>query len=148
MNSYALTLSLGLLTSLLLSDTLQITAGGIIVPGYIAYVLDKPVLLAMTIGTGLLTYLLLIGIGRVTILYGRRLFVAALLIGFFCAMIVQLIHRHYFPNQAPGQEYGWVVPGLLALWLYRQGALVTFSALIIAVVTTALAVRCLQLAGV
>lgn len=148
MDTYALTLSLGLFISLIYADVLMITAGGLIVPGYVAFMLHEPVMLGIMLLTSLVTYLVLLVASRVTILFGRRLFVLAILIGL-------VLHLSANALMAPPErlapsllDFSWVVPGLLALWIYRQGIVTTYAALITTSLTTAIAVIFVQQLGV
>ena len=148
MSDYILTLSLGLVVSLILYDRLWIAAGGVVVPGYTAYLLDKPVLLVTSLAAGFAAYLMLAGLGRYSILYGRRRFVIAILMGLLANLVVLHALRYAVgkPIAIPG--FGYVMPGLLASWLDKQGIVATSSVLTIATVATGLIVMFLKSVGV
>lgn len=148
MNEYILTLSLGLLVSLILYDVLSIAAGGIVVPGYTAYMLHQPLLLAISLVAGLLAYVGLTGIGKFTILYGRRRFVLAILLGVIANFLVMRLFSVAMGRPAMIPDFGFVVPGLLATWLDKQGIVATTSVLCIATAATGLIVMFLRSWGV
>lgn len=148
MSQYALTLSIGLIISLGLYDGLGIAAGGLVVPGYTAYALGQPLLLLTVIIAGLLAYLLLMGIGSFTILYGRRRFVLAVLLGLLANCVTLIAINKITGKSLFTPDFGYVVPGLLATWLDKQGIISTFSVLTIATVGTGLVVMFLQALGV
>jgi len=148
MNEYILTLSLGLLVSLILYDVLSIAAGGIVVPGYTAYMLHQPLLLAVSLVAGLLAYLALTGIGRYTILYGRRRFILAVLLGVIANFLILRVFSVAMGTPAIIPDFGFVVPGLLATWLDKQGIIATTSVLCIATAATGLMVMFLRSVGV
>jgi len=120
----------------------------LVVPGYVAYALDKPLLLGITLANGMISYALLALISRSVIVFGRRLFVMAMLIGFIVNFASMHLLSSHLAKDVFSHEYGWVIPGLLALWLQRQGMLVTLSALAVAALTTALIVMFLGSLGV
>ena len=76
-----LAITLGLIFSLLSYEVFGLAAGGIVVPGYIAFQLSSPERLIGILVVSLLTYLIIKVLGRYTFLYGRRQMVMALLIG-------------------------------------------------------------------
>ncbi len=147
MNEYVLTLSLGLIVSLILYDGLWIAAGGMVVPGYAAYMLGNPLLLAISLAAGFVAFLLLSGMSRFAIFFGRRRFVTAILLGMAANFLV--VHGLIFITKKPiaVPDFGYVVPGLLATWLDKQGIIATASALTIATVATALLVMFLKSMG-
>ena len=65
-------IGLGILLSLFFTETLGVTAGGVIVPGYIALFLHQPAMVVGTFAIGLLTYLIIRLLSYFTIIYGKR----------------------------------------------------------------------------
>jgi poly-gamma-glutamate biosynthesis protein PgsC/CapC len=141
-------MALGLVISLILYDVLSIGAGGFVVPGYMAFALHRPQLIVTTVLAGLLAALLLHGIGRYTILYGRRRFVLAILLGLIASFGSVYVISLVSGKTVGMPQFGHIVPGLLATWMDRQGPVVTISGLVIATAATALAVMFLQSCGV
>ncbi|MFL5797900.1 MAG: poly-gamma-glutamate biosynthesis protein PgsC [Actinomycetota bacterium] len=137
--SVVLGLGVGLTTSLALAEILSIAPGGYIVPGYLALSLDHPARVVATIGVALVTFVVIKGIGQFLILYGMRRFVLYLLVGFTLgALYATLVAEH---AHTPIQAVGFVVPGLIASWMDRQGVVVTLGSM----VTVAIIARLLLL---
>ena len=75
-------IGIGMVLSLFLTETLGVTAGGIIVPGYIALNLESPERLLITFGISIITFLIIKLLSKFIMVYGKRRLVLALLIGF------------------------------------------------------------------
>jgi len=130
-------LAVGLTASLALAEILSIAPGGYIVPGYLALNLDQPARVVATIGVALATFLLMKLLGRFLILYGMRRFVLYLLVGFGLGILyATLVAEH---AHTPIQAIGFLVPGLMASWLDRQGVAVTLGSMITVVILARLA---------
>ena len=80
------TVGLGIILSLLLSETLGVTAGGIIVPGYIALYLHQPIQVMVTLLVGIIVWGFIQLLGKRVFLYGKRRIVLALILGFFLGL--------------------------------------------------------------
>ena len=127
-----LAVTLGLLFSLFSYEFFGLAAGGIVVPGYIALQLSYPARLAATFIVSLATYMLVMGIGKFTFLYGRRQMVVALIIGCLLANVSR--HFLYIDLSDANLELkalGWVIPGLIAHWFCKQGVIRTLCVVII-----------------
>jgi gamma-polyglutamate biosynthesis protein CapC len=133
-------IGLGLVTSLLFTEAVGFAAGGFVVPGYVALYLDRPLMVVGTIAAALVSYLGVRLAGRFFLLYGRRTLVLAVLLGFiFGALVDRLPH---LAGSALGGNFaaiGFIVPGLLAYWMTRQGILQTLAAMGVAAVLVRLA---------
>jgi len=133
-------IGLGLLVSLIFSETLGLAAGGMVVPGYIALMVHEPLRLAGTILVSLLTLAAIKLVSRYALIYGRRRIVVAVLFGF----VFGALSRDLFVFKLRGvpvefQTIGYVIPGLIANWMDRQGVVQTICVMI----TTAVLVRLL-----
>lgn len=120
-------IGLGLVTSLLLSEALGLVAGGLIVPGYIALYLHDPLRIVGTLLAGMATMAIVRLIGRLILLYGRRTMVLCVIVGF----LVGYSTRFLLVVDTPGMEasmiqaIGYIIPGLVAYWMVRQGIVET-----------------------
>lgn len=131
------TIGLGMLMSLLLTEVVGMAAGGIVVPGYIALSLHHPTELIVTVLIALLTLLVIKLLSRFIILYGRRLLVIAILLGYFFGFLVRYIPGWFqFPSRFILFPIGYVIPGLIAYWMERQGVIETLCAMFIAATLT------------
>lgn len=123
---------IGMFLSLILTETIGLAAGGIVVPGYIALVLHNPVQVISTIVVGIITYLIVKLISLYIIIYGRRLLIVSILIGYLIAYITKISPMVAMDTLSINIEtIGFVIPGLIAYWIARQGIIPTLSAMII-----------------
>lgn len=133
-----ISIGIGLAISLLFTEMFGITAGGLIVPGYFALNMTKPMDVAMTVGAGLATWAIVHTLSSFTIIYGRRRTVLMILIGYLVGMLVRWSTGVYGDGSVEFNVIGFIIPGLIALWLDRQGVVETIAALITASVTVRL----------
>jgi poly-gamma-glutamate biosynthesis protein PgsC/CapC len=122
-----LSIGIGLAVSVLFSETFGIAAGGIIVPGYLALYLGQPYSLALTALASLITFWIVHSFSLFMIIYGRRRTVLMILVGYAVGGVL----THLSPAPADGETLeviGYIIPGLIAIWLDRQGVVETFSA--------------------
>lgn len=136
-----LTITIGLIFSLLSYEVFGLAAGGIVVPGYIALQLSNPERLAGIVIVSLITYLFIKILGNYTFLYGRRQMVLCLLVGCLLANF----SRHFLlidiaTSTIQLQAVGWVIPGLIAHWFGKQGIYKTLCVLFISSVLVRLIV--------
>ncbi len=132
-------IGIGLVVSLLYAEVFGAAPGGIIVPGYLALGLDDPVIVTLTLGVSLLTFFVVRVLATVMIIYGRRRTVLMILIGFLVGSLV----REGLGAGTPVGPFeidviGYIIPGLLAIWMDRQGIVVTTSSAVTASVATRL----------
>ena len=123
---------IGMFLSLILTETIGLAAGGIVVPGYIALVLHNPIQVIITIVVGIITYLIVKLISLYIIIYGRRLLIVSILIGYLIAYITKISPMVAMNTLSINIEtIGFVIPGLIAYRIARQGIIPTLSAMII-----------------
>ena len=137
-----ISIGLGIVLSLVLSETLGVTAGGIIVPGYISLYLHQPLQVLVTFAVALLVWGIIQGMGKVMFLYGKRRIVLALILGFFFGYISR--NFIFLPEDiGSAAVIGTIIPGLIANWMDRQGVTRTISVVILTAVLVKLAVMLL-----
>lgn len=130
---------IGLVAILLFGELFGLTAGGMVVPGYLALQADNPLRFGATVLVGLGTYACMRLINRVTLLYGRRRFVLTILLGFVLGLSLEQVIG-WNPDGAPeARSMAFVLPGLLGHTMESQGVIVTGAALVIVTVLTRLA---------
>ena len=136
-NEPGIYIGIGMVLSLFLTETLGVTAGGIIVPGYIAMNLDSPSRLIVTFGISLIVYLIIKVLSNFILIYGKRRLVLALLLGFLLGYFMRSENNIF--SGLMDMDFiviGNIIPGLIANWMDRQGVLRTiFTVLITAGVT-------------
>ena len=117
---------LGLTLSLLFQEKFGINPGGLVVPGYIALSFKDPKGVIVIFIISLLTYMIVeFVLNKFLILYGRRRFVATIVV----AVILKLIFEAIYPlTPFPTFEFrgiGIIVPALLSNCYARQGIKLT-----------------------
>jgi len=125
---------IGLVISLIFIGITGIYPGGIIVPAYLVLFIDQPLRLLGTLIISLAAWGLYRLASMYFILFGKRRFVFILLLGALLAFILSYIIPRFFPESIELKVIGWVIPGLLANQMEKQGPAVTFSALAILLV--------------
>lgn len=128
---FYLALAVGLTISLLTEEFFGISAGGMIVPGYLAMVCDDLTQIALIFTVSLMVYLILEEVlPKYIILFGKRKFVAMLLTG----MIIKLFLELCFPllpfSTLEFRGIGIIVPGLIANCYAKQGFQYTVPAVL------------------
>ncbi|MBN2079715.1 MAG: poly-gamma-glutamate biosynthesis protein PgsC [Spirochaetes bacterium] len=125
-------IGLGLCVSLLFSEFFGIAAGGMVVPGYIALYLNRPMVILSTLLVSLVTYFIVNSLGAFVIIYGRRRTALAILVGFFLGWFVRSMGLIPVGGEVIELTVvGYIIPGLIAIWIDRQGILETMTALVI-----------------
>ena len=128
-----ISIGLGIILSLVLSEALGVTAGGIIVPGYISLFLHQPVQVFSTFFVAILVWLIIKGLSKVMFLYGKRRIVLALILGFFFGYLSRIIYMDTESIQSVA-VIGNIIPGLIANWMDRQGVVRTISVVLLTAV--------------
>lgn len=130
-------IGLGLVVSLVFTEILGLAAGGLVVPGYIAFYLDQPLRILATVLAALVTYGTVRLLGRVILLYGRRTMVFCVLAGFLFGYLTRylLVFNEAMSlgvEAALLQSIGYIIPGLIAYWMMRQGIVETLCTMFMA----------------
>ncbi len=130
-------IGLGLVVSLVFSEILGLAAGGLVVPGYIALYMDQPLRIMGTVLASLVTYGFIRLVGRFVLLYGRRTMVFSVLAGFLFGYLTRYIlvfneTMQLGVDTSVIQSIGYIIPGLIAYWMMRQGVVETLCTMIMA----------------
>ena len=75
-------IGIGLAVSLLFSELFGLAAGGMVVPGYFALALSRPIDVALTVIAALATYLIVYLMSTFILVYGKRRTVLMILVGY------------------------------------------------------------------
>ena len=113
-------IAVGLLYGFFFFEWVGLSAGGFVVPGYMAVQMNNPPLLAGTLVVSFLTYATVKVASRFTILYGRRRFIIMILAGFAWQWAFRLALVAGFAFTADN-SLGFIIPGLIANEMERQG---------------------------
>lgn len=122
---------LGIIISIIFYEITEISPGGIIVPGYMALFLDQPVRIVLTILLSIATLYLINFLSQYTVLYGKRKFALMVMVSF----ILKFLFREGTEVLSIGiittTAIGYIVPGITAQDMDRQGILKTVSSMLI-----------------
>jgi len=124
----SLSVGIGLVVGMLFTELFGIASGGLIVPGYIGLYMTKPWDVAVTIGVSCLTFAIVRTLSSFVIVYGRRRSALMILIGYIIGSIIRSFADLPIEHLS---VIGYVIPGLIAIWMDRQGVLQTMASLII-----------------
>ena len=129
----SISIGIVLVISLVFSEMLGLTAGGMVVPGYIALYLDRPLVIIFTCLVSYLTYFIVHALSAVTIIYGRRRTVLMILVGYALGTLLRSFGSVELPMATVElTSIGYIIPGLIAIWIDRQGLVESLSTMIIA----------------
>ncbi|MEM1029650.1 MAG: poly-gamma-glutamate biosynthesis protein PgsC [Myxococcota bacterium] len=140
MDLLTLSVGIGLVVSLLFSELFSLAAGGMIVPGYLALSLNRPLDVVATVGAGFAAFAIVRALSSFVLIYGRRRTVMMILVGYIVGAGLRAALSGYTatPDGDAIQVIGFIIPGLIAIWLDRQGVIETVSAMVTASVVVRL----------
>lgn len=145
---FSLVLMIALVVSLLCSELLGVSPGGIITPAYLAMVCDDPIAIVFIFLIAILSYGLVTFAARHIILYGRRRFVFTIIV----AVVLRTVLGFVFPllpvESLMVRGIGVVVPALLANQFSKQGVRLTSVSAICCTLIVATASNLLLYMGV
>ena len=120
----------GIVLGLLFTELTGLSPGGIIVPGYLALFLKNPLEIAFTLLASVGVMLLLKLISGFFFLFGRRRYVLCLLLGITLKLAIEHFTQGLpvMGNRADIHLVGWLIPGIMANDMYKQGILRTLLA--------------------
>lgn len=125
---------IGIVVGFIFFELTGLTAGGIIVPGYLALYIHEPERIVLTVFISLIVYSVVRLISQFSILFGRRRFFLTILIGFVIRFAFDQLRIAGPESGLELQAIGYIIPGLIANEFYRQGVLKTILSIIIVVV--------------
>ncbi len=137
-------IAIGIAVSMLFYEKQNLVPGGVIVPGYVALTLDRPYLLLSTFVVSIVTLFVAKKLSNYLILFGRRKFSIVMLVSFVIGWAIQTVVAvalTIFQVPSVGatgifQVIGFIIPGLVANSMERQGITKTMYALVAVSVIT------------
>ncbi|MEO0073063.1 MAG: poly-gamma-glutamate biosynthesis protein PgsC [candidate division WOR-3 bacterium] len=130
-----------MIASFVMTEAMGLAAGGIVVPGYFAIALGEPQRVVATLAVALAVYLISRILSNWMLLHGRRLLIFSVLLGYLLGYATRLVPPIWIQTRRMEiQAIGYAIPGLIAYWMSRQGAVETISTLLFAAVLTRLVV--------
>jgi len=124
-------IALGLIVGFFFYEGVGYSPGGLVVPGYIALYLDRPLVVLATLITALLVYGAVSVLSRIAIVYSRRRFLLMVITGFGFQWFFEQLFSSFAIAPAELQTIGYIIPGLIANDMDRQRAIPTLSSLIV-----------------
>lgn len=123
-------IAIGLVLGFFCYEWLGLSAGGFVVPGYLALYWDRPGMVATTLALAFMVHLTVAGIGRMAIVYGRRRFMLCLLAGFAGQWLLEIVARGTGMIPLEIDAIGYIIPGLIANEMSRQRVVPTVCMLV------------------
>jgi len=126
-----ISIGIGLIVGFIFTELTGLYAGGLVVPGYLALYLDQPFRIIATFLVALVAYGIVWAISNLIAIYGRRRFMACVIAGFWLGWF---LNRAGISITAGGPELraiGYIIPGLIANDIARQGAVRTFLSVLL-----------------
>jgi|SRR6056297_1799080 len=120
---------IGILVSFIYTEITGFYAGGIIVPGYLAFFWQEPYRILATLSTAMLTYIVVKSLSNYVIMYSRRRFTACVIIAYLIGWFYRSLFIEYFPLSEDLRVIGYIIPGLIANDMLRQGITATLASL-------------------
>lgn len=124
-------IGIGVMVSFAFYEIIGFSPGGIVVPGYIALFLDQPVRILITLAVALLTYFAVKILSNYIILYGRRRFLTMVLVSFLLKWLIEEMVIKMPISGIELRSIGYIIPGLIANEMRRQGIFPTIYSLTI-----------------
>ncbi|HHE38809.1 MAG TPA: poly-gamma-glutamate biosynthesis protein PgsC [Candidatus Cloacimonetes bacterium] len=132
---FEVAIGLGVLISLFFLETFGAAAGGIVVAGYVAMFLHHPVTIFATLFISFIVFAIVRLLSKVMFIYGRRRMVISVLLGFVLGWIARTYGLFSFlPTEYSVNVIGYIIPGLIANSMEKQGITKTFAIMTVAAV--------------
>jgi poly-gamma-glutamate biosynthesis protein PgsC/CapC len=123
---------IGIVVSILFYELSSVSPGGLIVPGYFAVAVGQPGRMIVTLIIAAIGALTTRALSFVIVLYGRRRLAVAILATLAAYGIMTRLSSLVGISLSSGDGFdiiGWIVPGILAYELDKQGPSLTLPAL-------------------
>lgn len=122
-------LIIGLIIGIIFYEKFDLSPGGVVTPGYFALYISNPERILITVIIALLVWLTLEFLVKRFILYGRRRFLLALLLGFLFKLFIEAFLQPKIELPVELISIGYIIPGLIANEMVRQKPIKTVLSL-------------------
>ena len=113
---------LGIFVSLIFTELTGISAGGIVVPAYLALTVNQPSVLISTLAIGLIAYVAVeFGLSRFMMLYGKRKFAAFVFVALILRIALNFALGGIFNDLDALTSIGVITAALIASTVSKQG---------------------------
>lgn len=137
------TIAMSVVLGFIFSEFLGIATGGLVSAGYLAFFMGSPLRVAATLAVSVLIHLITRLLQKRVIIYGRRRFMTVVLLSIILTWIVEQVTRTGMIG-LDIRMVGFIIPGLMANDMLRQGVVKTLAATCI----VAVAIRLVMLTGI
>ena len=113
----------GIILGLLFTELTGLSPGGIIVPGYLALFINRPFEILLTIIAAAAVMLTVKLSSRFFFLFGRRRYALCLLLGVLSKLLIESLSKGLpvVNSSSDVRLIGWLIPGIIAGDMYKQG---------------------------
>ena len=125
------TVALSVILSFLVTELTGLLTGGMVSAGYLAFYFSEPMRILSTFLLSALIALILRLSRELLILYGRRRFMLSILLSILCVYALEKAYFILSPLSLDRRVIGYIIPGLIANDMEKQGIIRTSLALII-----------------
>ena len=135
MDPLTLSIGIGLVVGLVFVSFLGLSTGGMVVPGYFALEMGAPERVIMTLLISVIIFGIVRLMSKFMIRYGRRRIAITVLVSFMLGTLSNTLLTQYMGSSSMFdniQIIGYIIPGLIALSIDRQGLIETIGSLLIA----------------
>jgi poly-gamma-glutamate biosynthesis protein PgsC/CapC len=120
---------IGLVVGFLFYEFVGISPGGVVVPAYLAMFINRPERIFMTIALSLIVFLIIRYLSSHLVLYGRRKFLIAILLGFFLRLFFETQIQPMAILNFSIESIGYIIPGIIAHEMGKQKIVPTLLSL-------------------
>ncbi len=124
-------IGLSVLIGFVMSEALGFLTGGLVSAGYLAFFFGQPLRVAATLALSSALALLVRLITRFVIIYGRRRFILTILLSLVISWLFESVTFQLSPVPEDIRLIGYLIPGLIANDMVRQGIVRTLSAVLL-----------------
>ena len=111
---------IGIIVGFIFYELTGISPGGVIAPAYCAMFIYDPWKIGMTLLLAMAVFIIIKYLSGRLILYGRRRFLLAVLIGFLLKLLIETQIQPMDMIKVDLQSIGYIIPGLIANEMGRQ----------------------------
>ena len=125
-------IGISIILGFLFSEFLGIATGGLVSAGYMAFFMGTPARVISTLALSLIIYCLTLLLQKYIIIYGKRRFMVIVLLSLTGTWLVEQYLSKYLGFI--GQDVrmvGFIIPGLIANDMFKQGVVKTLAAVTI-----------------
>jgi len=123
--------ALSIILGFLSFEFLGLLSGGMISAGYLAFFMEQPLRIVFTLAMAVVICLLVKLMQRWMIIFGRRRFMITIILGLIFAWIIENLFFYMSNINQDMRFIGYVIPGLIANDMEKQGILKTLAMIII-----------------